>query len=513
VHSIAASGPGAYENTHREDIPTMPDLHRLGLATLNDLPAAVQRPQYDPRSTGQGIVHLGIGAFHRAHQAVYVDDCLSADPRWGILGASLRNGETAQALNPQDGLYSIAISGTQGVHRRVIGAVRSVLLYGGDARPLLTAMAGEDTRIVSLTVTEKGYAHVPATGDLNEADAAIQADLANPRNPRSAIGLVSEALRLRRSAGLKPFTVLCCDNLPSNGPTVRRIVLHYAALVDADLARWIADEARFPATMVDRIVPATTDEDRSAAASALGLVDAWPVATEPFSQWVIEDFFTLDRPAFETAGAQMTRDVAPFEHMKLRMLNGSHSTLAYLGFLAGHETVADAIADAPFNALVHGLMTEEVMPVLAMPDGVDVAGYRDALLARFANPGLRHRTWQIAMDGTQKLPQRLLGTIRERLKRGQPINRLALGVAGWMRYVMGKDEAGQPIDIRDPQAAVLAGIAATHGHDVDSYASALFRLESVFGQDLPNDPEFTGPVTGHLRRLLTEGARRAVSNL
>jgi fructuronate reductase len=483
---------------------------RLSFATLAQLPPAIRRPDYEIGSVKRGILHLGIGAFHRAHQAVTIDDCLGSDPRWGITGASLRSADTAQALNPQDGLYTISVTNNESVQHRIIGSVRDVIVNGAQSTKLLDAMTAPDTRIVSTTVTEKGYCHDPATGDLNQAHPDIQADLANPRNPHSAIGLIAEALRLRRLAGLQPFTLLCCDNLPNNGPTVAKIVSQYAGLLDPVLGDYIKEQVAFPATMVDRIVPATTDTERAAVAKALGVRDAWPVATEPFSQWVIEDKFTLGRPAFETAGAEITSNVLPFEHMKLRMLNGNHSTLAYLGYLAGHETVADAIADAPFRQLIHALMTKEIMPTLAMPQNVDVAAYRDALLARFSNRGLRHRTWQIAMDGTQKLPQRLLGTIRDRLARNESIALLALGVAAWMRYALGKDEKGQTIDLRDPMVDQLRQIAETEGHDVDRYAAALFRIAKIFGTDLPHDPRFTSAVTTHLRHLLQIGARQTI---
>jgi fructuronate reductase len=486
---------------------------RLNLSTLAHLPTSVRRPDYDITAIKQGIVHLGIGAFHRAHQAVYVDDCLKTDPLWGITGVSLRSADTANALQPQDGLYTIAVTDSDEVKHRVIGSVRDVLVNEASSAQLLQRMTAPETGILSTTVTEKGYCHDPATGDLNQGHPDIQADLANPSNPHSAIGLITEALHLRRSAGLKPFSILCCDNLPNNGPTVARIVSQYADLLDAGLGRYISENVAFPATMVDRIVPATTDTERHAISKALGVTDAWPVATEPFSQWVIEDHFTLGRPAFETAGAEMTKHVLPFEHMKLRMLNGSHSTLAYLGYLAGHETVADAIADLPFRRLIDDLMTKEVMPTLLMPASVDVAAYRDALLARFSNRGLKHRTWQIAMDGTQKLPQRLLGTIRDRLNKGQSIDHLTLGVAGWMRYVIGRDEKGQPIDIRDPMAEQLSQIAAAHGHDFEQYAAALFRISKVFGTDLPLDPRFAIPTTTHLRGLLKHGARATLARL
>ncbi len=484
---------------------------RLSNAALAAIPISVAKPSYDRGKVTTGIVHLGIGAFHRAHQAVYVDNLLRDDPSWGIIGASLRSPDTASALNPQDGLYTVVVSGPDGRNARVIGSISRVLVCPADQDALLAEMSSPAVRIVSLTVTEKGYCHDPATGALNEAHPDIAHDLAHPERPRSAPGLLLAALRRRRAAGIPPFTVLCCDNLPDNGRVVQRVVSRLAELLDPALGRHLTESVAFPSTMVDRIVPATTDDDRASAAAALGVTDAWPVAAEPFSQWVIEDNFPTGRPAFERAGAQMVADVRPFEHMKLRMLNGSHSTLAYLGYLAGHETVAAAISDAPFRALLHALMTDEVMPALRMPAGVDLAAYRDALLVRFANPGLRHRTGQIAMDGSQKLPQRLLGTIRDRIAAGQPFDRLALAVAGWMRYVAGEDEQGQPIDVRDPMAARLAELASDWRSDPQAYVERLLSLEAVFGGDLSRDRSFAKVIQHHFGSLVSRGSRSAVA--
>ncbi len=492
---------------------TIPALPRLLRASLPGLAPDIRKPDYDPAGTRIGIVHLGIGAFHRAHQAVYVDDLLGSDPGWAILGASLRSPSTADALNPQEGLYTVTISGAAGTARRVIAAVRGVLVLPRHLEALLTAMCDPNVRIVSLTVTEKGYCHDPATGELDEAHPDIIADLASPLAPRSAPGLLVEALARRRARGTAPFTVLCCDNLPSNGRSVQRIVSRLGMLRDPDLGAFIAQHVAFPCTMVDRIVPATTEADIAANNTALGAHDAWPVATEAFSQWVIEDHFPTGRPAFETVGAQMVTDVAPFERMKLRMLNGSHSTLAYLGYMAGYQTVADTIADPAFAWLIHSLMTDEIMPTLDVPAGTDLGAYRDALLERFANPGLKHRTWQIAMDGSQKLPQRLLGTMRDRLKAGRPIDLLALGVAGWMRYVQGVDEAGAPIDVRDPLVVLLQASSAVYADDIDGYAKALFAMEAVFGKDLPLNPHFTVPVVSALRSLFAKGALATIRDL
>ncbi len=487
------------------------DLPRLSTATLDRLPAAVARPAYDRAALGTGILHLGIGAFHRAHMAAYTDTALAAgDPRWGILGASLRSPDTRDALAPQDGLYAVAERDASGERLRVVGAVTRLLVAPEDPGALVAALAAPETRIVSLTVTEKGYCHSPATGELDERHPDVVHDLAHPEAPRSAPGFVVEALRRRRAAGLPFFTALCCDNLPQNGATLRRVLVRFAELRDPDLGRALAGELRCPATMVDRIVPATTDADRDGIAAGLGLRDAWPTATEPFTQWVIEDDFACGRPDWDRAGASFVADVAPFELAKLRMLNGSHSTLAYLGYLAGHETVADALAAPGFAALVRGLMRDEVAPTLPPVPGLDLTSYADSLVARFRNPALRHRTWQIAMDGTQKLPQRLLGTVRDRLAAGASIDRLALGVAAWIRYATGRDERGGAIDLRDPLADELRRRTAGLG-GAGALAEALLGLDAVFGRDLPAEPRFTRAVVDALSTLMRDGAAASVA--
>ena len=487
---------------------------RLSLETLERLPADIERPAYDIGAARMGIVHLGIGAFHRAHQAVTVDDRLAAGERdWAICAASLRSPETRDALAPQDGLYSLAVRSGAGERLRVIGSVRRLLVAPGGSEELLQAMSGPAVRIVSLTVTEKGYCHDPATGQLNEGHPDIATDLADPARPRSAPGFLVEALRRRRDSGAAPFTVLCCDNLPSNGRTVRNVVTRLATLHDPDLGRWVEGEVAFPSTMVDRIVPATADADRAAISARLGLEDAGPVVTEPFTQWVIEDRFVSGRPRFEDAGAELVSDVAPYELMKLRLLNGSHSTLAYLGYLAGYETIAETMADPAFARLVRALMDEEVTPTLQVPAGADLAGYKASLIERFTNPALKHRTWQIAMDGSQKLPQRLLRTVRDRLRVGAPIGRLALGVAAWMRYVAGIDERGQPIDVRDPLSDRLLRIARDNGFAAERLAAAYLGVTEVFGDDLPADPRFSGPVARALAELLEFGARATVARM
>jgi len=487
---------------------------RLSPDTLPSLRQGVARPGYDRRALATGIVHLGIGAFHRAHQAVYTDGVLAREfGPWGIAGISLRSPDTRDALGPQGGLYTVAVRDAGGERLRVVGSVTELLVAPEDPAAVLERLTRPSVRVVTLTVTEKGYCHDPATGALNEEHPDIRHDLSNPESPRSVPGFLVEALARRRAAGVEPFTILSCDNLPSNGDTAAGILRRYAALRAPGLGSWFADTVACPNSMVDRIVPATTDADRDRVSGLLGLRDSWPVVTEPFTQWVIEDRFPTGRPAWELEGAEMVADVHPYEFMKLRLLNGSHSTLAYLGYLAGYETVSDTMADPAFARLVRGLMDDEVTPTLTVPPGADLGRYKDALIERFRNPALRHRTWQIAMDGTQKLPQRLLGTIRDRLAAGAPIDRLALGVAAWMRYVSGTDEAGRTIDVRDPMAARLAELAAAAGPVAERLAPALFGLNAVFGDDLPRDPRFTGPVTDALSRLFTQGARATVAGM
>jgi fructuronate reductase len=486
---------------------------RLSPATIGGLPATIERPRYDRASVTPGIVHLGLGAFHRAHQAVMTEAVLNAGSRdWGIVAASLRSPDTRDALAPQDGLYTVATREDERQALRVVGALRGLHVAPEDPEALLRAMVDARVRIVSLTVTEKGYCHDPSSGVLDEAHPDIRHDLATPGAPRSAPGFLVEALRRRREAGTAPFTVLCCDNLPANGTTARRVTARLGALRDPVLGAWIGGEVAFPSTMVDRIVPATTADDRARIAAALGCEDAWPVVGEGFSQWVIEDHFPSGRPEWEIGGATFASDVEPFELMKLRMLNGAHSALAYLGYLAGHETVAEASNDPVFTAFLRGLWAE-IAPTVPAPPGVDLQDYATRLLARFRNRALRHRTWQIAMDGSQKLPQRLLETVRARLAGGQPIPHLALAIAGWLRYVGGTSEDGTPIDVRDPLAAPLRQALDAAGGTAPGLVTAALGFEAVFGTDLPRKPAFHAAVVDAYVRLRNGGAREAALNV
>jgi fructuronate reductase len=307
---------------------------------------------------------------------------------------------------------------------------------------------------------------------------------------------------------------MCCDNLPSNGHLLASLVSDFAALRDCGLATWVETHASFPSTMVDRIVPATTADDIAEAARLTGLFDAAPVVHEPFRQWVIEDRFIENaRPHWERTGAELVGDVAPYEHMKLRLLNGAHSALAYLGYLAGHETIADTVEDPILRALVQGLWREEIIPVVPAPPGTDLSSHAGLLLERFSNPAIRHRTWQIAMDGSQKLPQRLLATARERLSRSLPLPRIALAVSAWLRYVGGVDERGREIDVRDPLASQLRGALDNAGNAPPDRVRAVLKIEAIFGSDLPQDARFVDALTAAYDQLLTRGARNAAAEL
>lgn len=459
---------------------------------------------------GVGIVHLGLGAFYRAFGAIYVAEAMAAKGGdWGIIGVSLKSPTTRDALAPQDCAYTSVTLSPTGEETTVIEVLQDVLVAPENPAAVIAAMANAGVKIVSLTVTEKGYCHNPATGALNLDHPDIQHDLANPM-PVSAPGFLVRALAARRAAGLDPFTVLTCDNLPENGKLVRGVVLHLARLIDPDLADWIAEKGRFPATMVDRITPATTEANIAHVLELTGEYDAAPVLHEPFRQWVIEDSFVNgDCPDFAAVGVQMVQDVTAFEHMKLRMLNGTHSSLAYLGYLAGHETIADTMANPAFAAFVEQLW-DEIMPAVTTPPGVSLPGYAQALKARYANPAIRHRTWQIAMDGSQKLPQRLLGTLAQNLKAGRRSPGLCLAVAAWMRYVGGVDEAGQPIEVKDPLAAKLRAISAIAQTPADTVA-ALLAVDDVFPQDLAAD--LRAPVTAAANQLWSLGAQSSVDHL
>ncbi len=457
---------------------------RLSNATLGQLPANVARPRYDRSKVQTGIVHLGVGAFHRAHQAAFTDDCLNAGAtRWGIAAASLRSADTRDALAPQDGLYTLALRENEAQALRVIGSIGRTFVAPENLGALLSAMADPAVRIVSLTVTEKGYTANVTSGDLRLDDPDVQHDLAHAHMPRTALGFVAQALALRRAAGIKPFTVLSCDNLPGNGHLLRQVLIQFAEARDADFGRYVAGEVVCPSCMVDRIVPATTDADRAMIEARLGLRDAWPVVAEPFFQWVIEDHFPTGRPEWELSGIEFGADVSPYEAMKLRLLNGAHSTIAAIGRVSGHATVAEAIGNPVIRAFITACWAE-VAPTIA--PGIDVAGYTARLLTRFDNTALHHKTAQIATDASLKVPQRIIAPLRALVTMGRPAPALSFAVAAWIRSCQGADEAGAAMPLSDPQLqgwSDLPGPEASVGETVRAFAG----FAAVFGTDSSAD--------------------------
>ena len=476
------------------------------------LTAKATLPTYDRSKLVPRIVHLGFGAFHRAHQAVYAD-ILAAEhgSDWGYTEVNLIGGEQQIAdLNHQDNLYTVAEMSADAWTARVVGVVKEALHAQVDGlETVLAKMCEPQVAIVSLTITEKGYCHSPATGQLMLDHPFIVADLQNPHQPKSAPGVIVEALARRKAAGLPAFSVMSCDNMPENGHVMRNVVCAYARAVDAGLADWIESHVTFPSTMVDRIVPAVTPETLDKIEQLTGVRDPAGVACEPFRQWVIEDNFVAGRPEWEKAGAELVSDVIPFEEMKLRMLNGSHSFLAYLGYLAGYQHINDCMGDENYRRAAHDLMLKEQAPTLKVQN-VDLARYADLLIERYTNPALRHRTWQIAMDGSQKLPQRMLDSVRWHLADNSSFALLALGVAGWMRYVGGVDEQGNAIEVCDPLLPVIQA-AVQQSEEGESRVKALLAIEAIFGKDLPQEGKFVDLVTSAYLSLLNKGAKATVA--
>lgn len=469
--------------------------HRLNPAALATLPPDVVRPAYDRAGTRIGIVHIGVGAFHRAHQAVYLDDVLASEPGWAICGVSLNGRDVRDALQPQDGLYTLALLG-QKPSLRVIGSIRELLFAREQRDEVLRRLADPLVRIVTLTITEKGYCLAGA--DLDLAHPEIVHDLASPDAPHGAIGYLVAGLAARRKLHLRPFTVLSCDNLPENGRKLGRAVVQYARQIDPELARWIEAEVAFPCSMVDSITPATDDALRERVATQLGCNDAWPVQREAYTQWVVEDSFCNGRPAFERVGVTLSGDIAGYDRAKLRLLNAPHSALAYLGSLMGIETVAQAMATPVLAGYVERLMHDGIVPNVKAPTGFNAGAYVEAILARFRNPAIQHRLLQIAWDGSQKLPVRLLGTIGDALAAGHPIDLLCLPVAAWMQFV--RRQARNGVALVDPMADTLAEVGRATTGDADDDVARFLALDSVFAP-LSGDARFVDAVREAYARL------------
>ena len=480
----------------------------LSRSTLSALPAAVERPRFDPARLRDGIVHLGLGGFHRAHMARYTHALMQARPdmlEWGIVGAGLLAGDRrmAESLRPQDNLYALVERSGDDEAVTVVGALSGVIFAGEDSTVLLDAIDRPQVRIVSLTVTENGYCLNRATKQLDPAHELVRADLAHPRRPSSAIGIIVEACRRRRDAGGVPFAALSCDNIQHNGSVLRDAVLALAGLRDPGLAEWIADRVSFPSTMVDRITPVTTDADRAALAARHGIADRWPVVCESFTQWVIEDRFPAGRPAWEEVGAQFVDDVAPYEFMKLRLLNASHLAVAGMGRLMGYRTIDEAMADPLMTRYMVALMDRETGPTLPPVPGIDLAAYKATLVRRFANTAIHDTVERVNTDAPLNV---LVDPIRDRLRGGEALDLLALALAAWLRRVRGEDEAGRPIEVRHPLADVLRRRAIEGGAD----PAPLLGIAELFG-DAGADSRLLRPVGRWLSALYRDGARATLA--
>ena len=481
----------------------------LRRATLVQLPSGVARPGFDPGQVTPGIVHLGLGGFHRAHMARYTHNLMERRPnalRWGIVGAGLMPGDRrmADSLVPQDGLYTLVERSGEAEAVTVIGAVCGVVFAGEDSSALLRAIDDPRVRIVSLTVTENGYCLNRATKELDFDHPLIRRDMADPARPASAVGIIVEALRRRQAAGQTPFTVLTCDNIQHNGNVLRGAVLALARARDPGLAGWIADAVRFPSTMVDRITPVTVQADIDWLAKRHGVADSWPVVSEIFTQWVVEERFGGERPAYEEVGAQFVDDVAPYEFMKLRLLNASHLAVSGLGRLAGYVTIDESMADPLITRMMVALMDRETGPTLPPVPGIDLPSYKRTLAERFANPAIRDTVDRVNTDAPLNV---LVDPIRDRLRDDAPLDLLALALAAWLRRMDGRDETGTAMAIRHPLAPLLRERAGQGGPD----PRPLLAIESLFGA-MGSDPRLVEPVGRWLRSLYEHGSRKTLSD-
>ena len=477
---------------------------RLSRHTVAQLPAAIGRPAFDPASVRPGIVHLGLGGFHRAHMARYTHDLMNRRPdalEWGIVGVGLMPGDerVRESLAPQDALYTLVERQESEEHVTVIGSLAGIVYAGKSSSDALDAIDDQAIRIVSLTVTESGYCLNAATKQLDPTHPLIVHDLADPERPRSAIGVIVEAYRRRMSAGLPAFTALTCDNIQHNGVVLSRAVLALARLRDPALADWVEKNARFPNTMVDRITPVTTPDDVKYLAGRFAVDDHWPVFSEVFRQWVIEDDFGGERPAWEEVGAQFVSDVAPYEFMKLRLLNASHLAVAGLGRLAGYTYIDEALRDPSLHAYMSALMDRETGPTLLPVPGIDLAAYKVRLLERFSNSKIKDTVDRVNADAPINL---LIDPIRDRLSGCATVELLALGLAAWMRRVRGEDESGQPLSVVHPLASQLRARAIEGGTD----PRPLLGVSSLFGE-LAEDRSFVDRVQRWLTLLYSRGAR------
>jgi mannitol 2-dehydrogenase len=485
----------------------------LDSQTLRALDRDLPVPSYDRTRIVTGVVHFGVGAFHRAHQAMYHDRLMNQGLAydWGICGAGVMPADQRmkEALLAQDGLYTLVVKHPDGTYEpRVIGSIVEYLFAPDDPDAVIEKMAVEATRIVSLTVTEGGYNIHHVTGEFDTANPAVVADLQPGAAPRTTFGLITEALRRRRERGVPPFTVMSADNLQGNGHLARRVFVAFARRRDPELADWLDHEVRFPNSMVDRITPVTTDADRSLVRERFGVADKWPVVCEPFTQWVLEDSFSDGRPPYEDAGVQVVDDVGPYELMKLRLLNASHQALCYFGYLCGYRLVHEAAQDPLFRTFLLQYMDKEATPTLSPVPGVDLDEYKHTLIERFSNPEVRDTIARLCAESSDRIPKWLLPVIREQLSQGGQISRSAAVVASWARYAEGIDEQGQPIEVVDPLKEELMALAARDREDPDAFIAN----RRVFG-DLVDDKRFVVAYRSALTSLHEHGARATLQSL
>jgi mannitol 2-dehydrogenase len=485
----------------------------LNARTLGYWRGRVPVPDYDRALVAPGVVHVGVGGFHRAHQAMYHDRLMNqgAALDWGICGVGVMPADQRmkQVLDAQDGLYTLVLKHSDGTYEpRVIGSIVEYLYAPDDPEAVIEKMAAESTRIVSLTITEGGYNISDITGEFDVTNPEVIGDLEPGAVPRTTFGLIVEALRRRRTRGLTPFTIMSCDNLQDNGHRSRQAFTAFARLRDPELGDWTERETRFPNSMVDRITPVTTDADRAEIRERFGIEDRWPVVCEPYTQWVLQDAFTAGRPPYEKAGVQVVDQVEPYELMKLRLLNGSHQAMAYFGYLAGYRLVHEAAQDPLFQAFLLGYMNKEATPTLAPVPGVDLDGYKDTLIERFSNPQVRDTITRLCAESSDRIPKWLLPVVREQLANGGEIRRSAAVVASWARYAEGVDEAGQPIEVVDRLRDSLMRAARRQREDPDAFIAN----RSIFG-DLAESRSFATGFRSALASLHQRGARATLESL
>jgi mannitol 2-dehydrogenase len=489
-----------------------PSAIQLNTASLSKLPDTIQVPTYDRQQLTSGIVHIGVGGFHRAHQALYLDQYFhqTADLRWGICGIGLleQDRRMRDALRSQDNLYTLVERSRSADRAQIIGSLNRYIFAPEQAETAIAAMASPDCRIVTLTITEGGYYYNEGSGELEVEHPTIQHDLQYPNQPQGTYGFLVAALDRRRQQGLPPFTVQSCDNLQGNGNIARKMLTAFAELYHPALGKWLSENGAFPNSMVDRITPATTDADRAMVAEQFGIQDDFPVVAEPFIQWVIEDQFCAGRPDLEGVGVQFTADVHPYELIKIRLLNGSHMLIGYLGTLLGYQYVHEVIADVECRRAVMAFM-DEVTPTLQPVTGMDLTDYKKTLIERFENPKIADRLPRLCLNSSAKNPKFLLGSLRDQLQQGGAIDYLSLAIAAWFQCLAGQDEHKKPIAIEDPLANILAERVRQGGTD----PRPILALSEIFGDDLPQSTRFVEATANLLQQISERGVKATLNHI